>query len=71
MVIELRECVQHQFIFVVLFQMLTNFRVAMLIIRDNNLSSVRSRYTCLTIEFSRQVALPAESKYNANKKEIN
>lgn len=50
--------VSQHFAFVVLFQMLSYLCMAMLIICNNDFTSISGCDACFTIELSRQIALP-------------
>lgn len=60
MMIKVTESVQHQFVFVILFQMLSNFRVTMFIVCYNYFAGISRGHTGFAVEFSRQIALPVE-----------
>lgn len=47
-----------QFALVVFAQMLSNFRMTMLVIGDNNFARFRCRHPSLTVKLSREIALP-------------
>lgn len=50
---QIQTVVQQHFIFILLFKMLSNFRVAMLIVGDDNFAGVSGGDACLAIVFTR------------------